>query len=42
MFMKIWGAGEHTAIQWYGLGCRSLDDVSKVPNLTAMQKVGIK
>ena len=42
MFTGLWGCGIECAQKWYAAGLRTLDDVSKQPNLSAMQILGIK
>lgn len=40
--MKVWGVGESTALRWCQQGCRTLDDVRKLPALTGLQQIGLK
>lgn len=49
MFTEVWGCGEEVASQWYGLGCRTLEDVRRRAaqdgepggiHLTPQQEVG--
>ena len=46
-FVEVWGAGPSVAQQWYGMGCRTLDDVRQKAaageiKLSEQQRVGLK
>ena len=42
VFCKIWGCGITLAQKWYAMGLRTLGDIAELPNLSPMQKLGLK
>eukprot|EP00955_Chlamydomonas_euryale_P078874 363216-Chlamydomonas_euryale.AAC.5 len=42
MFGEVWGVGPTTAKDWYHRGCRTLADAAAQPDLTVMQRVGLR
>jgi DNA polymerase lambda len=42
MFSRIWGAGAQTALKWYNLGYRSLQDLQNSNEISFQQEIGIR
>ncbi|KAG0304313.1 hypothetical protein BGZ98_005670 [Dissophora globulifera] len=42
LFRSVYGVGSEMATEWYNKGCRTLDDLRKLPDLTKNQITGLK